>query len=818
MNKVLDTKSLTEQQIDLLPLGICVIDSDFNIVCWNKALAQWTEIISEEAIGLNLLALYPHLESPRFLSRINNAFKSCQPVIFSPSSTRPFIPISLDDESGESMLQKATLVILGEQKKYAQISLLDVTEQYRQIQALRAEKEKHRASQSRTLAILKTAADAIVTITSEGAIESFNSAAEQLFGYSASEVLGKNVKLLMPSPFAEEHDGYLAHYGQSGEKNIIGQGREVIGKRKDGATIPVHLSVSEVHSQTNGSASSSRLFTGILRDLTQEKKAQQAVQQSEKRLAYALEATNEGLWDWDITTGQVFFSPIWITSLGYEIESVTPHISFREAIVHPDDQSKVQGLIQEHFEGRTTHYECEYRLRTKSGEYRWYLARGKVVVRDDQGKPLRMVGTDVDITDKKLGENKLKQAIEHAEVANQAKSEFLANMSHEIRTPMTAILGYTELLFEGGDLSNAPPHRLKAINAIRNNANHLLTIINDILDMSKIEAGKMSVERVETHPAQIIEEVVSLLKSQADGKGITIQVEYDTPIPEQILSDPTRLRQILMNLVGNAIKFTEIGSITIRSSLTTDENRLRFAVVDTGIGMTPQQRDSIARFEAFNQADGSTTRKFGGSGLGLRISNTLAQMLGSGIEVESQEGVGSTFIVNIDVGDLAGVKMLTPAEIESRAKQAAAKLNQPKADVNNKPLEGRRILLAEDGPDNQRLISFLLKKAGAEVEVAENGRIAVEKINSADTPYHVILMDMQMPELDGYDATRQLRRENYTGPIIALTAHAMAEDRQKCLDAGCDDYATKPLDRPKLIAVVEKYCSMDRSEIECCAS
>ncbi len=818
MNRVLDTKSLAEQQIDLLPLGICVIDSDFNIVCWNKTLAQWTEIVSEEAIGSNLLALYPHLKSPRFLSRINSAFESCQPVLFSPSSTRPFIPISSDDESGENMLQKATLVILGEQKKYAQISLLDVTEQYRQIQALRAEKEKHRASRSQTLAILKTAADAIVTITSEGIIESFNSAAEQLFGYSASEVLGENVKLLMPSPFSEEHDGYLARYKQSGNKHIIGQGREVVGKRKDGATIPVHLSVSEVHSQAKGSASSSRLFTGILRDLTQEKKAQQAVQQSEKRLAYALEATNEGLWDWDITTGQVFFSPIWITSLGYEVESVTPHVSFREAIVHPDDQPKVQGLIQEHFEGHTTHYECEYRLRTKSGEYRWYLVRGKVVVRDDDGKPLRMVGTDVDITDKKRDENKLKQAIEHAEVANQAKSEFLANMSHEIRTPMTAILGYTELLFEGGDISKAPPHRLKAINAIRNNANHLLTIINDILDMSKIEAGKMSVERVETHPAQIVEEVASLLKTRSDGKGIKIQVQYDTPIPERILSDPTRLRQILMNLVGNAIKFTEIGGVTIYVSMVSDENRIRFAVVDTGIGMTPQQRDSIARFEAFNQADGSTTRKFGGSGLGLRISNSLAKMLGSGIKVESQKGVGSTFTVEIDPGDLTGVKMLTPAEIESRTKQAAAKLSQPKADSNNKPLEGRRILLAEDGPDNQRLISFLLKKAGAEVEVAENGLVAVEKIHSADTPYNVILMDMQMPELDGYDATRQLRRENYTGPIIALTAHAMAEDRQKCIDAGCDDYATKPLDRPKLIAIIDKYCSIGSREAECCSS
>lgn len=224
--------------------------------------------------------------------------------------------------------------------------------------------------------------------------------------------------------------------------------------------------------------------------------------------------------------------------------------------------------------------------------------------------------------------------------------------------------------------------------------------------------------------------------------------------------------------------------------------------------MTPEQRDAIARFDAFSQADGSTTREFGGSGLGLRISNSLALMLGGGIEVESEKGVGSIFTVSIGPGDLSGVRMLTAEEIASQAEQVAAAKRLPNAVEKGKPLEHVRILLAEDGPDNQRLIAFILKKAGAKVEIAENGRIAVEMIHSAtefEQSYDVVLMDMQMPELDGYDATRQLRRENYTGSIIALTAHAMAEDRQKCLDAGCDDYATKPLDRAKLIETVKQY-------------
>ncbi len=399
-----------------------------------------------------------------------------------------------------------------------------------------------------------------------------------------------------------------------------------------------------------------------------------------------------------------------------------------------------------------------------------------------------------------------------AEAASQAKSEFLANMSHEIRTPMTAILGYTDLLVEEGDVAKAPPSRINAVNTIRSNANHLLRIINDILDMSKIEAGKMSVERIKTSPPQIIEEVVALMKSRAVGKGLDLRVEYDGPIPEQITSDPTRLRQILVNLVGNAIKFTEVGSITIRTSLSTDRRLLRLAVSDSGIGMTQEQRDVIAKFESFTQADSSTTRKFGGSGLGLRISNALAQKLGGGINVKSQKGAGSTFTVSIDPGDLSGVKLLTSEEIARQVAEAKRAIPKPETAKDDKPLEDLRLLLAEDGPDNQRLISFLLRKAGAKVTVAENGRIAIEKVNAAPEPFDVVLMDMQMPELDGYGATRRLRRENYSGPIIALTAHAMAEDRQKCLDAGCDEFASKPIDRKKLIALIVEYAEKNAAK------
>ena len=400
-----------------------------------------------------------------------------------------------------------------------------------------------------------------------------------------------------------------------------------------------------------------------------------------------------------------------------------------------------------------------------------------------------------------------------AEAANESKTEFLANMSHEIRTPMTAILGYAELL---SDERDAPPRWSEAIGTITENGQHLLTIINDILDTSKIESGKMTVECIATSPVRIVEEATSLNQHKAGCKGIELSVMYDTPIPEQIKSDPTRLRQILLNLLGNAVKFTEVGTVTLRVAADPGQRLLHFSVVDTGIGMSPEQRDQIARFDAFSQADGSTTRNFGGTGLGLRISSTFARMLGGGIAVESALGGGSAFTVTVATGDLAGVRMLSPDDIGERAEPASPVKIQRADDSFDKPLDGLRLLLAEDGPDNQRLISFILKKAGATVTIAENGQVAMDEVHAADltgASFDVILMDMQMPKLDGYGATRQLRREEYSGPIIALTAHAMAEDRKKCLDSGCDDFATKPIDRPKLIAMIRAYAPLGKSTV-----
>jgi signal transduction histidine kinase len=394
----------------------------------------------------------------------------------------------------------------------------------------------------------------------------------------------------------------------------------------------------------------------------------------------------------------------------------------------------------------------------------------------------------------------LKEANLAAEAATRAKSEFLANMSHEIRTPMTAILGYAELL---RDPQLGSRERLEHLETIRRNGAHLLDVINDILDLSKIEAGRMTLERVACSPCALLTEVASTMRVRAKQKQLVFEVVYKGPIPEHIQSDPTRLRQILLNLAGNAVKFTRQGGVRIEVQLVRAAQAdplLEIAVVDTGIGMSPEQQAHL--FHAFTQGDSSTTRRFGGTGLGLVISRRLALMLGGDIVVRSEAGQGSTFLLTLQTGSLAGVNLLiNPSEA---IRIAAGDPQRPAADPA--PLHGR-ILLAEDGRDNQLLISFYLRKAGAEVVLADNGKVACElalRSRREGQPFDLVLMDMQMPVLDGYEAASELRGAGWEGPIVALTAHAMAGDRDKCIASGCNDYATKPVDREVLIELCRR--------------
>jgi PAS domain S-box-containing protein len=422
-------------------------------------------------------------------------------------------------------------------------------------------------------------------------------------------------------------------------------------------------------------------------------------------------------------------------------------------------------------------------------------------VRDAAGKITGYIAVRMDITERKRVEQELVVARVAAEAASRAKSEFLANMSHEIRTPMTAILGYADLLREDGDMAKARPRRLEIIDTIRGAGMHLMAVINDILDLSRIEAHRMTVERIEVPLIHLLTEVESLVRPQAAGKGVVLSLRLGTPLPERVLIDPTRLRQVLMNLAGNAVKFTEAGSVTLiaRAETCGDAQRLVIDVEDTGPGLTPEQAGRL--FAAFTQGDSTMTRTLGGTGLGLVISRRLARLMGGDVTLARTEpGRGSCFRVDLPLEPVVGCSMVASFDVVKTAPT-------PKAVVAAISLRGR-ILLVEDGPVNRRLIALHLKKAGADVDVAEHGKIALKMLDQAEAAgnaYDLLLTDMQMPEMDGYTLARTLRARGSTLAIVALTAHAMAEDLDKCLAAGCDHYATKPIEKSALLAACEHW-------------
>ena len=393
-----------------------------------------------------------------------------------------------------------------------------------------------------------------------------------------------------------------------------------------------------------------------------------------------------------------------------------------------------------------------------------------------------------------------------AECANRAKSEFLANMSHEIRTPMTSILGYADLLM---DDSLSAADRKTFLTTVRRNGEHLLQLINDILDLSKIEAGKMAMDLGPCHLPSTVADVASMMRPRAEQHGSTLEVRYTGPLPETIHTDGNRLRQVIVNLVGNAVKFTENGSIRIGVSFLpqwrSDQSAVSVEVTDTGIGI---RQEALARlFQPFTQAESSTTRKYGGTGLGLAISRQIVTALGGELTVRSAPGEGSTFTVTIPTGDIAGVNLLqSPGEVICED-EAGARWT-PGAGV----LRGVKILLAEDSIDNQELLRTVLGNVGAEVEVVENGRLAVERAETG--AFDVVLMDMNMPEMDGYEATRRLRDGGYQRPILALTANAMSGDCEHCLAAGCDAHLAKPIDRKQLIETVAQYAMSKTSQTD----
>jgi PAS domain S-box-containing protein len=478
--------------------------------------------------------------------------------------------------------------------------------------------------------------------------------------------------------------------------------------------------------------------------------------------------------------------------LGYTREELLQK-TFQD-ITHPDDMASSIAKTAKLIRGEVTSYESDKRYIRKDGSYVWVHIT-EAMARNSRGEALYSILSAQDITEIKRASDEIKRAKEMAEEASRAKSRFLANMSHEIRTPLGVIIGFADLALEPSQTAEEVRNYLRSI---KKNGHELTRIIGEVLDLSKIEADRLEVEYVRFELGRFLDEIVSLMQVRANEKKISLNLKAQEPLPEFIITDPTRLRQILVNLIGNAIKFTEKGEVNVFVKANNvgpkDLQYLEFAIEDTGIGISKDQQPNL--FQAFMQADSSTTRKYGGTGLGLMLSRQLARALGGDLILErSTPGVGSKFTFSVNAGPIEKAKVKS-AEVKPVDNSSSQEM----------PLRGVNVLLVEDSPDNQMLVTRFLNSAGAKVDVADNGEAGVNKAQAKN--YDIVFMDIQMPVLDGHEATKQLRKNGFNRPIIALTAHAFSEEKERALQSGFTDYLTKPINRRLLLESTQKVLEL----------
>ncbi|HEY4787848.1 MAG TPA: response regulator [Bacteroidales bacterium] len=558
------------------------------------------------------------------------------------------------------------------------------------------------------------------------------------------------------------------------------------------------LCFDSVHKNNKNWRSDTRKLVGKIADIiaraTEQRNWQETLASSENRLQIALKGGNNGLWDWNYQTGEIYLTESTFDMLGYSDFTKKMNSAEWLKLGHPDEVEMVEKKLRMHIQGETEYYEVEHRLRTSTGQYKWVLTRGKIMEWDNRGKPLRIMGVNTDIDQLKQMESELILAKAEAERANKAKSHFLANMSHEIRTPMNGIIGLSKLLRKT-KLSETQSNYL---DAIITSADNLLVIINDILDFSKITEGRLELEEVPFRIDHLVKNIVKSLYSTAKDKGLDLSYFIDPAINYVLLGDPVRLNQVLVNLVGNALKFTNEGYVKISLTLAEKKDRvnyIKFLVEDTGIGIDKANHRLI--FESFSQEDTSISRKFGGTGLGLAISKQLVEMMWGNIQVESAKNEGAKFFFTIPMREGDSAKLFE-------------EIGEDMSDID---LSGIKILVAEDHKVNQYLIKSIFKNWKVEPDIAENGKEAVEMVKEKN--YDIIFMDKQMPEMGGIEATQVIREKlQLTTPIIAITAAALKESKEIAMEAGMNDYITKPFNADELLRVISLYVRPDLIKIE----
>ena len=527
--------------------------------------------------------------------------------------------------------------------------------------------------------------------------------------------------------------------------------------------------------------------------------AESDLEEAETRFKLAVEGLEDGVFDWDIRTGEIFYTAQFFGMLNYDRIAKKGTLEDMLDLVHPDDKSRVTEYMDHYLGGELSEYDQEFRLKDANGRWKWVRSRAKALF-DDKGKPYRIVGAHSDITALKRTAEKLETEKTEAVEANKAKSDFLAHMSHEIRTPLTAISGIAEILERKQE--NLTDKQKRLIETLRNSTDGLKDLVNDVLDFSKIESREIDLEEEYFALDAMIENIISMMALKASEKGISFVFSYEDVKDTKFLGDKLRLRQILINLINNAIKFTEKGGVTVSAY---EEDRqgcpfLRIDVADTGIGIDPENFDRV--FDKFKQVDASVSRKYGGTGLGLPISKSLAELMGGDIFISSQMGKGSTFSLLLPIKKTD----MQDAPIDDRTQQVMELDERLRTALN----DNTRLLIAEDYEGNVVMLSFMLEDLNIDFDVANTGQEAVNLWS--ENHYDAVLMDIQMPEMDGFTATKEIRqleqkKKKPRTPIIGMTAHALAGDRSKCLAAGMDSYLPKPLVEVDLKKEILKFVS-----------
>jgi PAS domain S-box-containing protein len=641
----------------------------------------------------------------------------------------------------------------------------------RDVTARRRADEQVRRSEERLRHLAAVSFTTIMEVV-DGRISFISESSAARYGYTAEELTGADVLKLVAPECADAVRGRV---------DVFREGVfEVEHVRKDGTRFPVEVAAQHYR------RGNENVRVVAVRDLTGRKQGEAALRESESRFRSLFELSPDAIYV-HVDSRIVFANPAAARMFGYDRPDALVGVDTLQ-LYHPDTHKKVKArraALQSPETAAAMQKPMERRFMRRDGTA--FDAEASTTQLSWQGKPAVLVFVR-DITERKQFEAELVAAKERAEVANRAKSEFLATISHEIRTPMNGVLGMSGILLD----TELDHEQRECVRIIRESGESLLAIINDILDFSKMESGRITLEKVDFAVREVVESVSSLLGAQARAKGLALMVSVESAVPRQVSGDPGRLGQILINLVGNAIKFTETGSVTIdvrRLDEAGDDVVLRIAVTDTGPGIPKEHQTRL--FERFSQVDSSATRRFGGTGLGLAICKQLSTLMGGEIGIESDEGKGSTFWFTVRLGKATRAQ-------ETAATPVAA---PPKA------VRSLKILLAEDNPANQKVAAAMVAKAGHRADVVANG---VEAVNAvAAVPYDLVLMDVHMPEMDGISATKAIRAlagQKSRVPIIAVTADAMTGDRDRCLAAGMDDYVSKPIDPAALNAAIARWC------------